>query len=123
MSGPIWDHLHALAADHKFIALGGAVPVNGRVDALMAWAVKAHHILREHGAVAHGFGFTRDPYPRDLPWYSVDSSYLDDPPTDRHPRLVGQAPSQDGPGARRDLTPSTSIRGSCGNGAGPVRRR
>lgn len=73
--GSDWKHLDALCKDYRLVALGGAVAVNRRMNALLSWLAHAHKVIRDHGCVAHGFGLTRPPYPMMLPWYSVDSSY------------------------------------------------
>lgn len=73
--GSDWRHLVALCKEYQFVALGGAVGVNRRERAMLAWLAHAHKIIRDAGAVAHGFGLTRPPYPEALPWFSVDSSY------------------------------------------------
>jgi hypothetical protein len=73
--GSPWRYLDSMLADYDFIALGGAVAFNRRTDALMGWLVQAHQRIKDAGAVAHGFGLTRPPYPELLPWYSVDSAY------------------------------------------------
>jgi hypothetical protein len=73
--GSPWPALEDMLRSYRFIAIGGAVAHNQNEAGLMPFLVKAHRILRDHGAVAHGFGLTKPPYPSSLPWYSVDSSY------------------------------------------------
>lgn len=73
--GSDWRYLTSMCKEYRLVALGGAVGVNRRTNALLAWLAHAHKIVRDAGAVAHGFGLTRPPYPAMLPWFSVDSSY------------------------------------------------
>jgi hypothetical protein len=73
--GSPWAELTRLCAEHPYVALGGAVGVNGRVGAMSAWLVAAHRIAADHDTRLHGFGLTRPPYPEQLPFYSVDSAY------------------------------------------------
>ncbi|MBO2461595.1 hypothetical protein [Actinomadura violacea] len=73
--GSPWAELEAMCAAHPYVGLGGGVGVGQRESAFMAWLVKAHRIARDNGAVFHGFGMTKPPYPDRLPFYSVDSSY------------------------------------------------
>jgi hypothetical protein len=73
--GSPWAELRRLCAEHPYVALGGAVGVNGRVPQMTAWLVAAHRIAADHDTRLHGFGLTRPPYPELLPFYSVDSIY------------------------------------------------
>lgn len=75
--GSPWTMLeHMLGDGFDFVALGGVVSLRLKDhDPLMPWLVTAHRILRDAGAVAHGFGITKPPLPEMLPWYSVDSAY------------------------------------------------
>ena len=73
--GSPWAELERWCSTHPFIALGGGVAVNARGKAMMQWLIRAHKIARAHGAVLHGLGMTRPPYPDLLPFYSVDSSF------------------------------------------------
>lgn len=73
--GSPWKELDALVRDYKFIALGGAVAVSRRQKPITQWLAQAMRVCRDNGAVAHGFGLTREPFPAVLPFYSVDSSY------------------------------------------------
>jgi len=73
--GSPWSELERWCATHPFVALGGGVAVNARGKAMMQWLIRAHKIARAHGAVLHGLGMTRPPYPDLLPFYSVDSSF------------------------------------------------
>jgi hypothetical protein len=73
--GSPWAELRRLCAEYPYVALGGAVGVNGRVPQMTAWLVAAHRIAADHDTRLHGFGLTRPPYPEQLPFYSVDSVY------------------------------------------------
>lgn len=74
--GSPWPVLDSLVSAYDFVALGGVVSLRLKDhDPLMPWLVTAHRVLRDAGAVAHGFGITRPPLPEMLPWYSVDSAY------------------------------------------------
>lgn len=74
--GTPWKVLDSLVSGFDYIALGGVVSLRLKDhDPLMPWLVTAHRVLKEAGAVAHGFGITKPPLPHVLPWYSVDSAY------------------------------------------------
>jgi hypothetical protein len=73
--GSPWAELTRLCTEYPYVALGGAVGVNGRVEAMSAWLIAAHLIAADHDTRLHGFGLTRPPYPEQLPFYSVDSAY------------------------------------------------
>ena len=74
--GTPWQVLDSLVSGFDFIALGGVVSLRLKDhDPLMPWLVTAHRVLKDAGAVAHGFGITKPPLPHVLPWYSVDSAY------------------------------------------------
>lgn len=73
--GSPWPDLEKLCAEHPYVGLGGGVAVGQRESAFMQWLIRCHRIGRDHGAVFHGFGMTKPPYPDKLPFYSVDSSY------------------------------------------------
>jgi hypothetical protein len=101
--GSPWADLRAMVKEYDFIALGGAVAFGNRMRSMAAWLTKAHFIIEEFGAVAHGFGLTKPPYPSIFRWYSVDSSYwrfamttgafsLWDERTSKHVRIVSGKP-------------------------------
>lgn len=73
--GSPWSELKRLCDEHPYVALGGAVALTHRMDAMTRWLVRAHGIARDADTRLHGFGLTKPPFPHLLPWYSVDSSY------------------------------------------------
>lgn len=73
--GSPWAELERWCEHHPYVALGGGVAVNVRKQQMMAWLVKAHKVAAACGAVLHGLGMTRPPYPDLLPFYSTDSSH------------------------------------------------
>lgn len=64
-----WEALESYCEEYPYVALGGMVGRNS-----MPWIVKAFQIGAKYGTVFHGFGQTKRPILRALPWYSVDSS-------------------------------------------------
>lgn len=70
--GEPWSYLADYCARYPYVALGGMV--SSDTDAVLRWCVRALQLGAEHGTRFHGFGQTKRPVLKALPWYSVDSS-------------------------------------------------
>ncbi len=70
--GESWDFLRQYVEEYEYVCLGGMV--TSRSAVALRWAAAAFAIGEPHGTRFHGFGQTRMPVLKALPWGSVDSS-------------------------------------------------
>jgi hypothetical protein len=69
------EELYHQCATSPYMAIGGAVGLTRRKEAIRKQLRGVHSVARDLGTRLHGFGITVPQLVRTLPWMSVDSAY------------------------------------------------